>query len=101
VRLGFLPTTYGYQEKRRPLRTSLLIGTPPQKMVGTGPYQLKVLGRLLEHALTGNAVLLPTRQGCCGNRSSYWVSSLPCARRVQRMSCSISALEGDRANGTS
>jgi hypothetical protein len=76
---------------------------------GRDPYQLKVLGRLLEHALTGNAVLLRlnTYEARLLRQSQQLLGQFLALRQARTTDVLLvdvkenSTLEGDRTDGTS
>ena len=76
---------------------------------GRDPYQLKALGRLLEHALSGNAVLLRlnTYEARLLRQSQQLLGQFFALRTARTTNVLLddvkdnSAPEGDRANGSS
>ena len=58
ARLGCFPTTYRLPGEEASPEEEFLDRHTSLRWSGRDPYQLKVLGRLLDHALTGDGVLL-------------------------------------------
>ena len=76
---------------------------------GRDPYELKALGRLLEHALTGNAVLLRlnTYEARLLRQSQQLLGQFFALRKARTTDVLLndvkenSPLQGDQANGAS